>query len=963
MGASLALAGLGMAGSGCNVQDMPPRVILPYVRQPENLVQGKPLFYATAVSLGGFGTGVVARTHEGRPTFLEGNEAHPDSLGAIDYLTQSSILGLYDPDRSQVMMRGRENGTFDGFLLAAFNVLDTLRGAKGAGLRLLTTTVTSPSLARQIRALLEDFPKAVWHQYEPVGRGSSRAGLMLAFGRDLSVRHHLDRANVILSLDSDFLACGEGNVRDARGFAARREPNATEGMNRLYVVEPLMTVTGATADHRLPLKARDVLPFALALARKVGVKGLKEAASPPSPDVASWGAFLDALAKDLQKGKGLVLAGPGQPPYVHALAAALNHALGSDGEGGTVEYARPVEAEPVDPIASLTDLCQAMNQSQVQALFILGGNPAYNTPADLRFTEGLGKVPFKVRLGLHEDETSALCDWHIPEAHELETWGDVRASDGTATIQQPLIAPLYGGLSAVELIAALRQHPSRTGFEIVRDTWRDLASRGAEKNADFESFWKTAIHDGVVAGTRFEAEKVVPRGDLGPAPALPPTEGLEIVFRPDPTIWDGRYANNGWLQELPKPITKLTWDNAALLSLATAERLGVTTGDVIELSYQGRKVEAPVLILPGHARDSLTIHFGYGRSRTGRVAAGAGFNAFAVWTADAPGFGASLSVQKTGKTRTLAITQLHRAVDMALQGEEQKKRGLVQVRTLDEFLNHSGPAHGGGHIDEPPREETLYHDDFTPVRPIVPDYQWGMVVNLNACTGCGSCVLACQAENNIPVVGKTEVLRSREMHWIEIDRYFEGSPDEPEVHHQPRLCMHCENAPCEVVCPVAATVHDHEGLNTMVYNRCVGTRYCSNNCPYKVRHFNFLQYADLRTPSLALLNNPDVTVRARGVMEKCTYCVQRINQARYTAEIENRRVRDGEVVTACQSACPTRAIIFGDITDPESAVSRHKADTRNYGMLAELNTRPRTTYLWKLKNPNPDLETEARHGV
>jgi molybdopterin-containing oxidoreductase family iron-sulfur binding subunit len=463
----------------------------------------------------------------------------------------------------------------------------------------------------------------------------------------------------------------------------------------------------------------------------------------------------------------------------------------------------------------------------------------------------------------------------------------------------------------------------------------------------------------VVEGTALAAESVEPRGDLGGAPSPPAGEGLELVFRPDPTVWDGRFTNNGWLQELPKPLTKLTWDNAALMSLATAERLGVTNGDLVELSYRGRKVEAPAWVLPGHANDSVTIHFGYGRPRTGRVGQGTGFNAFALWTSDAPGFGSGLSARRTGGTRALASTQTHRTLEPS--------RNIVHGATLAEFHEHPDFLHHDRNVHQPAKDQTLYHDDFSPTNPVEPDYQWGMVVNLNACTGCSACTLACVAENNIPVVGKDQVSRGREMHWLEVDQYFGGGPDDPEVYNQPRLCMHCEAAPCEVVCPVAATVHDHEGLNLMVYNRCVGTRYCSNNCPYKVRHFNFLQYqpqsSDPDFELVSLGNNPDVTVRARGVMEKCTYCVQRINQARYTAEKEGRRLHDGEVTTACQSACPTRAIVFGDVSDPDSAVSKLKKDPRNYGMLSELNTRPRTTYLAKLRNPNPEIETEPKHGV
>jgi MoCo/4Fe-4S cofactor protein with predicted Tat translocation signal len=967
MGASLALGGVGV--SGCDYSHEPPSKILPYVRQPENLVQGKSLRYASAISVGGVGTGVVVESHMGRPTMVAGNELHPDSLGAIDPLTQASLLNLYDPDRSKVVMRGTRISTFDAFLLAMTSALDAQRPKRGAGLRVLTETVTSPTLARQVRALLKEFPGAKWHQYEPAAPHSRRAGLKLAFGRDLSARHKVENADVIVCLDADFLSGQCGTLAEARGFALRREPPAgghghgtPRGMNRLYAVEPTMTVTGSMADHRLPLKARDVLPFAAALARRVGVSGVPALPASAAAVETTHADFLNAVAKDLSahKGASLVLAGPNQPAYAHALAAAMNHALGNAGK--TVEYAPPVEAEPVDQLASLAELCTAMAGGSVDVLLVLGGNPAYTAPADSGFAAAVKRVKFAARLGPFEDETSSLCHWHLPESHELEAWGDVLGSDGTATIQQPMIAPLYPACrSASELIAALLRHPTGSGYELVRETWKGRTPEGR----DFEAFWATSVHAGVVEGSAPAAVSVEPKSDLGPPPFAAADAGGsaaadEIVFRPDPTVWDGRFANNAWLQELPKPLTKLTWDNAALMSLATAEKLGVTSGDVVELSYRGRKVEAPVFVLPGHAHGSVTVHFGYGRPRVGRVGRGAGFNAFALWTADAPGFGAGLTVRPTGATHRLAVTQSHRTLE--------KSRNIVHGGTLAEwekdpgFVHHRGSAH-----EVPSKDETLYHDDFSPTNPIEPDYQWGMVVNLNACTGCSACTLACVAENNIPVVGKEQVLNSREMHWLEVDQYFDGDPANPGVYNQPRLCMHCEKAPCEVVCPVAATVHDHEGLNVMVYNRCVGTRYCSNNCPYKVRHFNFFQYQPLSDdPDHALAslhNNPDVTVRARGVMEKCTYCVQRINESRYTAEREGRRLRDGEVVTACQSACPTRAIVFGDVSDKNSAVSKLKADPRNYSMLAELNTRPRTTYLAKLRNPNPEIGTEAGHGV
>ena len=963
MGASLALAGVGLGAPGCDYATAPYEKILPYVKQPENIVPGKTLRYATAVTLGGFATGVLAESHTGRPTMLEGNDAHPENLGTIDPLSQAALLTLYDPDRSQVLLRGKGISTFESFLLAAVTALEPhAKGGRaagaGAGVAVLTETVTSPSLARQIRVLQQAYPGTKWHQYEPAAPHAARAGARRAFGRDATPHYHVAKADRILALDSDFLASGPGFLRHAREFASRRSAAADgPGMNRLYAVEPTVSVTGSNADHRLRLRAQEVAALAITVADKLGVPGVGE---PPALTVpARW---LDALVKDLQahKGSSLVIAGDGQPAYVHALAHAINQKL--DNVGKTVVYIEPVEAEPVDQVASIRELCQAMKAGEVDTLFILGGNPGYTVPPDLGFAEGLRKVAFKARLGLYDDETSALCDWHMPEAHELETWGDARAADGTATIQQPLIAPLFGGRSAVELLASLLKFPERSGYEIVRATWRERVPKGQ----NFETFWQTALHEGVVPGTQAKPLDVSLKTDLGAPPSAAATSGLEVVFRPDPMIWDGRFANNGWLQELPRPLTKLVWDNAVMISPRTAEQLGVSEKentrehDIVELSLNGRKVEAPVFILPGQADGSITLHLGYGRTRTGRVGTDAGFDAGRLRTSDAMLFAQGVEVRPTGQSARLATTQMHNSIE---------GRDLYREGTVDEYHAHNDFAHHPPHTHEerPAPDTTIIPKEAPDFHPGAGDYQWAMAIDLNACNGCSACVLACVAENNIPVVGKEQVLNSREMHWIEVDRYFEGrNLDEPQVYHQPRTCMHCEKAPCEVVCPVAATLHDTEGLNLMVYNRCVGTRYCANNCPYKVRRFNFLQYADLKNSSLALLNNPDVTVRARGVMEKCTYCVQRINQARYAAELDgNRRIRDGEVVPACAAACPTRAIVFGDQSDPTTAVAKLKADPRRYDMLGELNVRPRTSYLAKLRNPNPEIDgekAESKHG-
>lgn len=967
MGASLALAGV----SGCTQR--PADKIVPYVRLPEQIIPGKPLYFATAITRGGYPIGVVVESHTGRPTMLEGNEKHPDSLGGIDTFTQASILGLYDPDRSQVVtnrVEGEDHiSTWDKFLLQAIVAIDALRPAKGKGLRILTETVTSPSLARQIQALLEELPEAKWHQYEPAGRDTARAGAKLAFGKDVATQYQLEKADVILSLGADFLWSGPGHLRHAREFAKRRE--TLDAMNRLYLVETTPSISGTMADHRLPVSAQQLPVFAQFVAQEVGVK-LPGAAPVTLPDdQAKWAK---ALGRDLakNKGKSVVIAGEEQPAIVHALAHAINQAL--ENVGKTVVYTDPTEARPEDQIESIRALAKDIDSGSVEALFVLGGNPAFNAPAELDFAAKLEKVKFSAHLGLHADETAARCQWHANEAHELETWGDVRASDGTVTIQQPLIAPLYGGHSAMELVASLLRHPDRSGYDIVRQTLKDKSTA-----KDFESFWRTAVQDGVVEGTKFPAIKVAVKDDLAVPPAPKAAEGLEIVFRPDSTIGDGRYANVGWLQELPKPLTKLTWDNVAFISPAAAEKLKVATGDVVELTYKDKKVEAPAWILPGQAEDSITVTFGYGRTRSGRVGNEIGYNAYPLRTSDAPWAGVGLELKNTGKVFDIVTTDSHRYIPTRAKAnvepsEAAAERHMVRVATIAEYNKDKDFARK---LEEnPPTDDTLFTDMPGSLdridreragrpEPEEPGHAWGMTINLNTCIGCSACVVACQAENNIPVVGKDQVSRGREMQWIDIDRYYsvEGGLDNPQTFHQPRMCMQCEDAPCEPVCPVGATVHDSEGINTMVYNRCVGTRYCGNNCPYKTRHFNFYNYTSDTPLSLTILNNPDVTVRARGVMEKCTYCIQRINAARYPAEIANEKIKDGAIVTACQAACPTRAIVFGDINDPNSQVSRIKADSRNYGMLTELNTRPRTSYVARLRNPNPELETERHDGV
>ncbi len=940
MGASMALAGL----TGCTRQ--PTEKIVPYVKQPEELVPGRPLFFATAVPAQGYAQPVLAESHMGRPTKLEGNPEHPASGGGTgtDLFTQAEILSFYDPDRSQTISEQGEIRSWGAFLSALRAALQAQRALQGAGLRLLTETITSPTLAAQIEALLSEFPQAKWHQHEPLARDAARAGALLVFGEPVETHYRLAQADVLLSLDADFVTRGPAAARQIRDFAARRKLEGGAAPNRLYVVESSSSLTGALADHRLPLRASAVEGFARALAAALGLP-----VAGGSSEHQDWVA---PLARDLQAHAGAcaVIAGDEQPAVVHALAHAINHKLGNLGR--TVVYTAPVEARPVDHGASLRELTEDMQAGRVDLLLILDGNPVYSAPADLDFAAALDATVKRggslvVHAGTHDDETSERCHWHVPLAHALEAWGDLRAHDGSVTLVQPLIAPLYGGRSAHELLGAFSPRQDRSGYELVRARWQ--AQWPVE---EFETRWRRALHDGFVEGSALPERQLEPLlGDWArAAPATPPAE-LELVFRPDPSVGDGRHANNGWLQELPKALTKLTWENALLVAPRTAERLGLrarsgprgASVDVVEVTSEGRTLRAPAWIVPGHPEGTLTLHLGYGRWRAGRVGNGLGVSAYALRTGARPWF-APASVRRTGEQATLASTQDHWTIDTE---EQVERRHLVRSATLEEYRRDPRFAHEPDH--RPAQDMTLYPGHK------YEGHAWGMAIDLASCVGCNACVVACQAENNIPVVGKEQVAMGREMHWLRLDRYWSGGLDNPQTHHQPVPCMHCENAPCEVVCPVAATVHSDEGLNDMVYNRCVGTRYCSNNCPYKVRRFNFFLYQDWDTPSLKLMRNPDVSVRSRGVMEKCTYCVQRINQARIDAKNDGRALKDGDVKSACQQVCPAEAIVFGDLNDPQSRVARLKADTRNYGLVEELNTRPRTTYLASVRNPNPEM--------
>ncbi len=916
MGASLGLAGL----TSCTKQ--PPEKIVPYVTAPEDVIPGKALFFASSIpGPGGIATGVLVESNMGRPTKIEGNPEHPGSLGATDAQTQASILALWDPDRTQSVLREGRPSSWQRAQSALTELREQMLSTKGAGLRLLTETVTSPTLGASIKEFLTVFPEAKWIQYEPAGRDNVRAGARMAFGEAVTPVYHVDQAAVIVSLDSDFLVSGPGAVRYARDFANRRR-DGNAGMSRLYVVEPSPSLTGASADHRLALSSAEVENFARALAVAVGA-GTPAAASKATE-------FLKAAGSDLSANRGasLVVAGEFASPAVHALAHAMNAALGNIGK--TVHYVDAVEVNPADQMAAFKDLIGEMNAGKVEALLIAGGNPTYNTPADLKFEEAFRKVKVRIRLTDFDDETSAVCHWVLPMAHPLESWGDARAYDGSISLSQPLIAPLYEGKQLLEVLAVLLDKGGREVRDVVKEHWR---AQLAATTPAFDDFWQKCVHDGFIAGSAPAAKAVALVKDLSGALGAAKSGGsTEVLFRPCPNIGDGRFSNNAWLQEIPRPLTKLTWDNAVMMSPATAQKNGAVNGTMVKL---GNAISGPVLIVPGQVDDSILVHLGYGRTRVGKIGNNVGFNAYKLRTSSNPWVMNGVEVRNAGDSQVMAITQEHSSME---------GRNLIRMATLDDFKKEPGFAQEKGH-----KVFSLYQPyEYK-------GYSWGMTIDLNACTGCNACTIACQAENNISVVGKDQVNRGRSMHWIRVDRYFQGHLDAPTIHHQPVTCMHCENAPCESVCPVAATTHSEEGLNQMTYNRCVGTRYCANNCPYKVRRFNFYLYSDYETPSLKGLRNPNVTVRSRGVMEKCTYCVQRINAARIEAEKESRRIRDGQVITACQAVCPSGAIIFGDLNDPNSKIARAKKSERNYGLLTDLGTNPRTTYLAKVTNPNHDL--------
>jgi molybdopterin-containing oxidoreductase family iron-sulfur binding subunit len=943
MGASLALAGL----AGCTKQ--PDEPIYPYVKAPEDLILGRPNYFATAHP---FVTGAVpllVKSDQFRPIKIDGNPEHSYNQGSSDALTQATLLDLYDPDRSQHVTCRGENREWAAF---TEELRTNVAASKdGTGIYFLSATITSPTLARQWKAVQAAYPKATLVQYDPAIAGTTAE-------QGITVQYDLAKADVLVSLDADFLsgAAFPGFHKLLRQYADRRKDPAT--INRLYAIESTPTTTGMKAEHRLGLRASEIPAFTAALAKAVGVAGVDALACNWTPEQKN---LLAVLARDLKAraGKSVVIPGLYQDPSVAALAQAINHVLGN--EGATVFYAN----ETVHPIPSqqtkdMRALVADLNAGKVDWLVILNANPIYSTPSDYEFAASFNNAKTVVHLGSHLDETGQLAHWHIPAAHSLESWSDARAYDGTVSIVQPMIDPLYGGKTAHEVLQLLLSEPSLSAYEAVRETWKPIL----EKQGDFEQNWRKALHAGWIEGTAFKLAPASPQPRLSRVPQPLPKEALEIVFRPDPNIYDGRWSNVGWLQELPKPVTNLSWDNAALVSAATLTRLGLIEDDLVELSVNGRKVNAPVIVAPGHPDNSVTVHLGYGRWAAGRVGTNAGFNAYLIRTSTDPLYAAGALRKLDGKWG-VAITKSHYqdhrsklfggegSGNNSLEADEAiNERGIIRYATLEEFLAHPNFANEGETHPVTDKDTTLFDNwDYK-------DNAWGMSIDMNSCTGCNACIIGCYAENNIPVVGKEQVRIGRNMQWLRVDTYFEGDLSGPRAHFQPMACQHCENAPCEQVCPVGATVHTPEGLNQMVYNRCVGTRYCSNNCPYKVRRFNFHLYSDFDTESLKLMRNPDVTVRSRGVMEKCTYCVQRIAAAKIEADKENRPIQDGEIVTACQQACPASAITFGNINDRQSKVAKLHDNQRSYQVLADLNTRPRTKYVAAVLNPNPALQAE-----
>ena len=919
-------SGLALTLSSCG---RPHEEIVPYVEMPEGLVPGVPMKFATTLALAGYGRGALAISVDGRPIKIEGNPRHPASLGATDVFAEAEIMSLYDPDRAKAPRTKDDVVTWDAFAQALFAQMQQEKARRGAGLRIVTGRITSPTLLRQINALLTQYPEARWYSYEPISDDAAFDGSMLAYGRRLAALPRLADAAVVLSLDADPLGAGPRQIADARAFSQRRTRQAQPFL-RLYTVEPEWTLTGANSDHRLALHPDLIRNFALAVTAQMQGEN-----APDLPDPVAH--FAKICADDLKanKSKALVLVGRRQPPELHALGHWLNAQLNAP-----VDFIAPVDGNPLSDAQALQALSRDLDDGRVETLAIVGANPVYDTPADLGLAHKIGKVAFSVHLGLHENETADQCSWRLPMSHTLESWSDLRAFDGTASIVQPLILPLYDSRQAHDLLGLMAGTIAPSAYDLVRQTWQAQRSGG-----DFDTWWKQTLHDGVVANSAAArvATGAPKRPDVKPAQAA---RGLSLLLGADPSVWDGRFANNAWLQECPHPFTKEVWGHGIYLSPGDARRLNIADREMIEVWHDSASLRAPARVREGQADGVIAVELGYGRTRAGAIGNGIGVNAYPLRTTASPWLISDVSLRGTGEIRNVPLLQHN--FDLEGDGKD-----LYPVLTLAELAQGKQPP---DHDYE--NRPTLY------AKVNYDSYAWAMVIDTSLCIGCNACVVACQAENNVPVIGPEEVAMGRDMHWLRVDRYV-PDPERPPGF-QPVPCMHCEQAPCEPVCPVAASVHDGEGLNAQVYNRCIGTRFCQSNCPYKVRRFNWFgyadgqEYADLGADSVRASHNPDVTVRGRGVMEKCTYCIQRINRARHHAEIVDQPIPDGAVVTACQAACPTRAITFGNRNSKASAINALRREPHHYALLGHLGTRPRTTYLARLRNPNPAMQEKAQ---
>ncbi len=984
MGASMALAGLSFAG--CR---RPEKHLVPFTRGVEWSIPGKPLFYTTSRPTRRGYAPLVATTHDGRPTKIEGNPLHPVSKGTTDLFAQSSVLDLYDPERARYFVKDGKQSDGAAFEKALDEILQG--SGDGDGLALLLEKDSSPTRERLRGEIAKKFPKATWAVYEPLGTELAEQAVAVAFGEGVEAVALIDKADVILSLDCDFLGI-EGDVNTIREFSARRKVSGPESkMNRLYVAENRYTITGGIADHRVRIPVSQIGAFALALAAEIAVtakdavlgEAVKTFGAPAVKFSAEW---IKYSAEDLvaSKGASLVLAGSRQPAAVQVLVAAINAALGNIGK--TI-VGRKLSAKPAQTIA---ELAKDITDKKVKTLVIVGGNPVYNAPSDLNWPELQKSVPTVIRLGHGEDETSHLSHWNAPLAHYLESWGDGLAADGSYMSVQPMILPLFGGWSELDLLAKIAGQPKPAGPELVQETFKAVA-----KPQDFTVAWAKFLHDGFLADSAAQSVALAFNGgaagtfvaDKSAFPALA-EDAYEVVFTGCAKVDDGRFNNNGWLQEIPDPITKITWDNAAMISPATAKKLGVEDNDIIEITVEKRSLKVAVIKAPGHADGSISIALGYGRTVVGRVGKGTGFDAYPLRTTAQLYFVTGATAKATGDSYPLALTQEH----WALEG---RGGDLTREATLNEYKADPDFAKTMGMDAHIPANVSLYTNPPLNSAASLDPHAWGMVVDLNTCIGCSACMVACQSENNIPIVGKEQVMEGREMHWIRTDRYFASTDEndaDPEMVSQPMMCQHCENAPCETVCPVNATVHSEDGLNVMAYNRCIGTRYCANNCPFKVRRFNFFDYNqrdvlghvkghpftglhawNLTAPkgtedTIKLSKNPNVTVRMRGVMEKCTFCVQRIQEAKIATKVAVRdsgdvRIPADAFKTACAQACPADAITFGDINNPDSAVSKLKASERGYRLLEYLNIHSRVTYLARIRNPNTKMPGAEKIGA